>query len=189
MSAGYGEGPVPPGASVPGALAPQVPGTPGPYLLASYGQRAGAAVIDFLVKAVFAVMILIGIGSAFGIGFLAGDETSGIVAVVVALILGFAAFAAASLLYEPAYMAATDGRTLGKQITGCRVVRTSGERMTFGWAVLREVVIKWLGFNVVGNSITAGLPVAMAADNLWPLWDDENRALHDFAAGTRVVKA
>ena len=23
---------------------------------------------------------------------------------------------------------------------------------------------------------------------LWPLWDDENRALHDFVVDTRVVK-
>ena len=158
-------------------------------MLAGYGQRAGAAIIDFLIKAVFAVLVLLAVGSALGVGFLAGDETAGLVAIIVALILGFAAFAIASLLYEPVYMAVTDGQTLGKQITGCRVVRTSGEKMSFGWATLREVVIKWLGFNVIGNALTAGFPIAMALDNLWPLWDEENRALHDFAAGTRVVRA
>ena len=185
MSAGYGSGPVPPGA----LSGPEVPVPSGPYVLASYGQRAGAAIIDFLVKAVFAVLVLLGAGSALGIGFLAGDETTGIVAVIVALLLGFAAFAVASLLYEPLYMAVTDGQTLGKQATGCRVVRTGGEKMTFGWAALREVVVKWLGFNVVGNAITAGFPVAMLLDNLWPLWDEEKRALHDFVVNTRVVKA
>ncbi len=160
----------------------------GEWVLASYGQRAGAAIVDFLVKAVFAVLVLIAIGSAFGIGFLAGDETSGIVAVVVALVLGFTAFAIASLLYEPIYMAVTDGRTLGKQITGCRVVRTNRKRMTFGWAALREVVVKWVLFGVIGNGITAGLPLASLVDVLWPLWDEENRALHDMIVATRVVK-
>ena len=26
------------------------------------------------------------------------------------------------------------------------------------------------------------------ADVLWPLWDDENRALHDFVVNSRVVQ-
>jgi len=25
-------------------------------------------------------------------------------------------------------------------------------------------------------------------DNLWPLWDEENRALHDFVVNSRVIK-
>ena len=158
------------------------------WRLASYQQRAIAAIVDFLVKAVIAVVILLAVGSAAGIGFLAGDETSGFVAVIVALLLGFAAFAVASLFYEPVYMAATDGQTLGKQLTRCRVVRTNGTPMTFGRATLREVGVKWLLIGVVGNGITAGFPVASLIDVLWPLWDEENRAVHDFAARTRVVR-
>ena len=36
------------------------------------------------------------------------------------------------------------------------------------------------------SSLTAGL--ASLADVLWPLWDEENRALHDLIVDTRVVK-
>jgi uncharacterized RDD family membrane protein YckC len=64
-------------------------------------------------------------------------------------------------------------------------VRANGKRMTFGWAMLREVAVKSLLFGFV-SSITFGL--ASLADCLWPLWDDENRALHDFIVDTRVVR-
>ena len=66
-----------------------------------------------------------------------------------------------------------------------RVVRTSGEPVTFWFAMLREVVIKSLLFGFV-SSFTFGL--ASLLDVLWPLWDEENRALHDFIVSTRVVK-
>jgi hypothetical protein len=38
----------------------------------------------------------------------------------------------------------------------------------------------------IANSVTFGL--AGLLDVLWPLWDDENRALHDFVVDTRTVK-
>ena len=82
-------------------------------------------------------------------------------------------------------MARTNGKTLGRMVMGIRVVRTSGERVTFGYAMLREVLIKTVIFGILG-SITAGL--APLLDVLWPLWDEENRALHDFIANSRVVK-
>jgi uncharacterized RDD family membrane protein YckC len=69
--------------------------------------------------------------------------------------------------------------------TGIRVVRAGGEPMTFGFALLREVVVKTLLFGIA-SSLTAGL--ASLADVLWPLWDEENRALHDFIVNTRVVR-
>lgn len=186
MSAsGYGSGPVPPGVGMgPEALNPRTA-----FVYASYGARAGAAVVDFLVKAIFAVLVLVAVGSLAGVGFLAGDETSGFVAVVVAVLMGFFAFAVASLLYEPIYMSVTDGQTLGKQVTGCRVVRADGQRMDFAWALLREVVVKWLAIGVVGTAITAGMPLATLLDNLWPLWDDQKRALHDMVVDTRVIVA
>jgi uncharacterized RDD family membrane protein YckC len=182
---GYGSGPVPPGVTAgpeavrSGPLAGRRP--------ASYSQRALAAMIDFGLKAVLAVVVLVWVGSVSGIGFLGGDETSGIVALIVALLLGLAGFAAASLLYEPLYMAVSDGRTVGKQITGCRVVRAGGGRMTFGYALVREVLVKALLIGVAGNAVCGGLPLASLVDNLWPLWDDERRALHDHIVDSRVV--
>ena len=37
--------------------------------------------------------------------------------------------------------------------------------------------MKWLLFGVIAGSFTFGL--APLIDYLWPLWDEENRALHD----------
>jgi uncharacterized RDD family membrane protein YckC len=66
-----------------------------------------------------------------------------------------------------------------------RVVRTSGEPITFWFAMLREVLVKAIGVSLAGT-FTFGL--AGLLDSLWPLWDEENRALHDFVVSTRVVK-
>ena len=50
---------------------------------------------------------------------------------------------------------------------------------------MREVLVKTLLFGFIGT-ITIG--IASLVDVLWPLWDDENRALHDFVVDTRTVK-
>jgi uncharacterized RDD family membrane protein YckC len=47
------------------------------------------------------------------------------------------------------------------------------------------VLIKIVIFGIAG-SFTAG--IAPLLDVLWPLWDEENRALHDFIVSTRVVQ-
>jgi hypothetical protein len=51
--------------------------------------------------------------------------------------------------------------------------------------MLREVAVKALLFGFL-SSLTFGL--ASLADVLWPLWDEENRALHDFAVNTRTIR-
>jgi uncharacterized RDD family membrane protein YckC len=33
------------------------------------------------------------------------------------------------------------------------------------------------------------LGIVSLIDVLWPLWDEENRALHDFVVNTRVIRA
>jgi hypothetical protein len=48
-------------------------------------------------------------------------------------------------------------------------------------ALLREVAIKW-GLTL----LTLGLFAIV--DVLWPLWDEQNRALHDLLARTRVIR-
>jgi uncharacterized RDD family membrane protein YckC len=58
--------------------------------------------------------------------------------------------------------------------------------VTFGFAMLREVAVKTLLFGIA-SSLTFGL--ASLLDVLWPLWDEENRALHDLIVDTRVVHA
>jgi uncharacterized RDD family membrane protein YckC len=94
-------------------------------------------------------------------------------------------FAIVALAYAPVMMGRTNGKTVGRMVTGIRVVRTDGQRITVGFAALREVAVKALLIGMVGNSFTFGL--ATLIDVLWPLWDDENRALHDFVVNTRTV--
>ena len=80
---------------------------------------------------------------------------------------------------------AHNGETWGKQLIGIRVVRNSGQPMDFWTAALREVVVKGL---LVGFASTIIPFLPWLLDNCWPLWDDENRALHDFIVDTRVVR-
>jgi uncharacterized RDD family membrane protein YckC len=127
---------------------------------------------------------VIAITAPFSIGFFANDGV-GVVSVLVGLLLAVVCVSIVALLYAPALMARTNGRTLGRMATGIRVVRANGQPIDFGFAMLREVVVKALLFGVVG-AITGGL--ANLADVLWPLWEEENRALHDFVVDTRTIK-
>jgi uncharacterized RDD family membrane protein YckC len=130
------------------------------------------------------LVLLIALTAPFSIGFFGGDDV-GIVSIVVGLMFATLCVTVVAFLYAPAMMARTNGQTLGRMALGIRVVRAKGQPMTFGFAMLREVLIKTILFGFLG-SITAG--IASLLDILWPLWDDENRALHDFIVNTRVVK-
>ena len=79
-----------------------------------------------------------------------------------------------------------NGQTWGKQALGIRVIRDSGEPMNFGMAALREIVVKGFGVGIA-SSIIPFIPWFL--DFFWPLWDDENRALHDMVVSTHVVQA
>jgi uncharacterized RDD family membrane protein YckC len=168
----------PPVSAAPGALA-------GRHVLAGWWSRAGAQLIDWVIIGAGGLVLLIAITAPFSIGFFA-DEDVGIVSVVVGLLFATLCVSIIALLYAPAMMARTNGQTLGRMVTGIRVVRAKGEPMTFGFAMLREVAVKALLFGIAG-SLTFGL--AQLADYLWPLWDEENRALHDFIVDTRVIRA
>jgi uncharacterized RDD family membrane protein YckC len=95
----------------------------------------------------------------------------------------------AGLTYYPLLLSREgerNGQTLGKQWVGIRVLREEGIPFTYGPAVLRELVIKNLLFGSLGGFLF-GIPTLL--NYLWPLWDDQNRALHDMLAKTRVVQA
>jgi len=66
------------------------------------------------------------------------------------------------------------------------VVRDNGQPFSFGSAALREVVLKFLAVSIA-SSIIPLIPFLL--DYLWPLWDDQNRALHDMVASSHVVRA
>jgi hypothetical protein len=47
-------------------------------------------------------------------------------------------------------------------------------------------VLKFLAVSIA-SSIIPLIPFLL--DYLWPLWDDQNRALHDMVASSHVVRA
>jgi uncharacterized RDD family membrane protein YckC len=145
--------------------------------LASWWSRVGAALLDALF--VFIPLLV-------AIPFAVSDSTA-LHAVAGALLVLWLAWG--WFVYYPVFMARTgerNGQSLGKQIVGIRVIRDRGEPMSYGWALLRQFVVIYLLFGVVG-SFFFGIPSLL--DVLWPLWDESNRALHDMIASTHVVRA
>jgi uncharacterized RDD family membrane protein YckC len=177
--------PPPPGAG--GPVAPafgQEPSVLGRYVLATWLSRVGAALIDGLIIAVVATLPFLVLGAALGVGF-AADSGATVWVAIGGAVLWIVCISIIALLYAPIMMARTNGKTVGRMVFNIRVVRTSGAPITLGFAALREVVVKSLLFGLAG-SVTAG--IAPLLDVLWPLWDEENRALHDFIVSTRVVQ-
>jgi uncharacterized RDD family membrane protein YckC len=166
----------------PAAFAP--PGSPAhPYVLAGWWRRVGALLVDGVIVGVGALVLLVAITAPFSAGFFASHD-AGAASLAVGFAIALVCVAVVALLYAPALMARTNGKTLGRMATGIRVVRADGQPMTFGFAMLREVVVKSLAFGFAG-SLTGG--IANLLDYLWPLWDEQNRALHDMVVNTRVV--
>ena len=176
---GYG-GPVPPGGWQQPIARPTAGWAGQP--LASWGSRVGAALIDWLVLLIpTAILGWLILGAAI-------SDDSSTWAVVGAFVLYVLGLAVLWLLYAPLLMMRQgrhNGQTLGKQAVGIRVVRDSGETMGFGWAALREVVVKNLTVGIASSIIPV---IPWLLDVCWPLWDDENRALHDMVVSTHVVK-
>jgi uncharacterized RDD family membrane protein YckC len=177
----YG-GPVPPG----GWQQPPPPAfAPGAFKLASWWSRVGAYVIDALIIGVPAVILM----AVLGIGAVASADDDGFGAFVGGFILTVLAFVVIAFIYAPILMSrpgVNNGQTWGKQLLGIRVIRTNGETFTFGPAALREIVFKNLAVGIASAIIPV---IPWFLNFFWPLWDDQNRALHDMAASTRVVEA
>lgn len=188
MSAGRRAGtdafgnPVAPGGVAPSTPAPFAGPQDSGWVYASWGRRAVGAIIDGIVIALIVSVLFIPLG-AVGVNV----ETEGdLIALALAFLAYLAVVGLAALLYQPLMLWRTDGRTLGKLAAGTRVVKANRTSMDLGTAVLREVVLKSLAVGFVA-SWTFG--IAYLVDWLWPLFDDEKRALHDFVVETRVVDA
>jgi uncharacterized RDD family membrane protein YckC len=83
-------------------------------------------------------------------------------------------------------LATRNGQTVGKRAVGIRVVGEGGAPLDWGRAAMREIVMRGLVINLIGT-VTIG--IVSLLDVLWPLWDKQNRALHDHGADTWVVRA
>jgi uncharacterized RDD family membrane protein YckC len=148
--------------------------------LASWGTRLAAYLLDGLILLVPVILLTVII-----VAIAAGSDTAG----WVTGILGFLAYLVVAFLYSPLLMAREgphNGQTWGKQALGIRVIRDAGEPMSFGWAALREIVIKAFAVGVASSIIPL---IPWFLNFFWPLWDDQNRALHDMIVSTHVVQA
>jgi uncharacterized RDD family membrane protein YckC len=155
---------------------------PGGLELAPFLPRVGAYLIDFgLVLTIWGALfvpIAIFTGQIDTDG--ADQQVSGA--------FGFAAIGAAVLiagLYAAISLHLRE-TTVGKHAVGLVVRQVDGSRITFGRALLREVVARQLLF-VAGGLFLGGLPLLL--DLLFPLWDDRSQTLHDKIARTIVVRA
>ncbi len=153
---------------------------------ASWWSRVGATLIDGLI--VTGILLVVGgifVALIFAVGVSDDELTAvGITLIVVGGLIALALY----FLYYPYFVARQgehNGQSLGKQVVGIRIVRTTGAPMDFGWSCMRELVVKILLFGWIGGSFCS-IPTLL--DVLWPLWDDENRALHDMLCSTRVVE-
>ena len=135
-------------------------------LRAPFSLRCGALLVDYTVPvSVIALSTLMaralgGNTEWWGYGLL----TLGYIAATVLAILNFIAL--------PVFT----GRTVGKWVTDLRIERTDGGRLSYGRSILRHVV----GYAL--TVATLGLGFLLAA------FTPSGRALHDFIAGTAVVR-
>jgi uncharacterized RDD family membrane protein YckC len=174
----------PPGAGGPPVAVPAPGALEGRYVLAGWWSRVGAQIIDGLIIGLGGTLLLVALTAPFSVGFFANNGV-GIVSLLLGLVIAIVCVAIVALLYAPAMMARTNGKTVGRMVTGIRVVRANGKPIDFSFAMLREVAVKALLGGIAGI-VTGGL--ANLVDVLWPLWDEENRALHDFVVDTRTVR-
>ncbi len=154
----------------------------------SWWTRAGAYIIDGLIIGIPAVVISLVLGVGF-LGAAATESAGGIFALILAALGFIAILVVVSLIYAPLTMMRSgehNGQTWGKQLLACRVVRADGQPMDFWWSVLRQVIVQNFLFWGVGQFFL-GIPTLL--NYLWPLWDDQDRCLHDMMCDTRVIRA
>jgi uncharacterized RDD family membrane protein YckC len=133
------------------------------YTPAAWGARVRATVLDSVI--------------AYG-GLFVGLALGGVVSDIV-LVATLIAALVVLLLYAPLMLAYGGGQTLGKRAVGIRVELGDGRPIGLGMAFARELLVKGLLFGII--------PLIGWIDVLWPLWERDNRALHDLACGTHVV--
>jgi uncharacterized RDD family membrane protein YckC len=148
--------------------------------LASFWTRVWASLFDaFLAGAVGILIHAILTGHLFAGRNVSAASQLGFIGI--GIVVGSA--------YYVAQMVRWNGRTIGKRALRIRVVRESAEPMTFRVAFVREILCKSLGFGLIVVSVfVPGLLLVTVIDDLWVLGDRENRALHDIAARTRVIR-
>ena len=135
---------------------------------AGFWIRFVAKFIDIIILNIVGFMLGL-IGSLLGT-MLLGDESVTLLNTII-----YAIAAAVSVAYYVLFVGAY-GATPGKMALGLRIVRATGEPVSYLLALARYV-------SAVLNYLTLGVGWFMAG------WTREKRALHDFICETRVIHA
>ena len=140
--------------------------------LASPGQRIAAYAIDFVVLAVPVVPLTIWL-SEF-------DSEGGMVQAPA----GIAWWSSLLWLLYEVVLTARDGQTVGKKLIRTRVVRRDTQKVP----PLRAVLLRAVPLHVLGMLPVVGTVAAVAA-YIPIMWRPDRRGLHDFMAGTVVIRS
>jgi len=124
-----------------------------PYELADIGTRFIAIFIDNIILGLIAAVLFNG----------AREPGAG-----VGVIIG--------AIYYWYFWTQQDGQTLGKKLMGIRVIKTTGEKMTAG-----DAIVRYIGYYISGAVFALGY--------IWALFDSDKQGWHDKLASTYVVKA
>lgn len=144
---------------------------PDELVLAGPGRRLIAAVLDYSIAAVPAVLFFSAI--LFSIVSPGAGATFAWVSFAV-MAGGFVWF----------IVAASHGQSPGKQLTRMYVLGGDGTRAGFWYVIMRELVVKQWLTTVIGI-ITLGIYPAISA--LWCLWDPNRQCLWDKIVSTYVA--
>ncbi|EWT01001.1 hypothetical protein N865_12125 [Intrasporangium oryzae NRRL B-24470] len=165
--------------------------------LASWGRRAVARILDWVITGVITGILGWSWMSDLGrwYGNLINQIESGVTpdaatmqSELMRLVMPIAILSVVvGLVYETTFLV-TKGATPGKMAAGISVRRTGGPGpLTVVDALKRQVL-------TVANSLSSAVPglstifsIVVILDYLWPLWDDRRQALHDKIADTQVI--
>lgn len=162
-----------------------------PYEIASYGSRAVARIVDWVIEGLVLVPLSLWllwpaltrfIDAVPADGSLPPDVLQQWITDVtaVSLMLTLATLVVTFLYEVPQYV--LYGRTLGKRMTGIRVRPRDTDSPTLTWGTS---IIRW-AVESGGAALVGGL--FSLIDYLWPVWDKPLRqTIHDKAAKTTVV--
>ncbi|OJF12413.1 RDD family protein [Couchioplanes caeruleus] len=141
---------------------------------ARIGSRGLALLLDMMVQAALALVLLIGAQAVF----LLGDAADEALAAAIVTVVVIAVFVA----YPTVTETLTDGRSLGKRAMGLRVVREDGGPIRVRHALVRSLVglaVEWPGLLFP--------PFTWAVALTTMLFQRQGRRLGDLAAGTFVI--
>lgn len=148
--------------------------------LAGRGTRLLAVILDHLITVGFVLPGLILLGAA---GAFSGDRETVATGLAVAG-GGLAAVGGLALLVIQIWLLTTRGQTLGKRLMSVKIVKhEDGTNPGFVSAVLLRYVVNGL------ISAVPGIGNLYALADVLFIFRDDRRCIHDFIAGTSVVKA